>query len=105
MLAQSKLGIDADQVISTTITPPASLYPDAQALNTLARQVIARMRAIPGVRQVGVLNTSPIGSYAEIRLQSDNARPVDVSYQFVAGDVLQALGVSLQRGRMFDSTD
>jgi hypothetical protein len=92
-------------VISTTITPPASLYPDAQALNTLARQVIARMRAIPGVRRVGVLNTSPIGSYTTIRLHSDNPKPVTVSYQFVAGDVLQALGVALQRGRMFDSTD
>lgn len=105
VLAQARLGIDANHVISTTITPPASLYPDAQALNTLARQVIARMRAIPGVRQVGVLNTSPIGSYTPIRLRSDNPKPVAVSYQFVAGDVLQALGVALQRGRMFDSTD
>ena len=105
MLAQAKLGIDANHVISTTITPPASLYCDAQALNTLARQVIARMRAIPGVRRVGVLNTSPIGSYTTIRLHSDNPKPVTVSYQFVAGDVLQALGVALQRGRMFDSTD
>ncbi len=105
VLAQARLGIDADHVISTTITPPASLYPDAQALNTLARQVIARMRAIPGVRRVGVLNTSPIGSYTPIRLRSDNPRPVTVSYQFVAGDVLQALGVALQRGRIFDDTD
>ena len=105
MLAQAKLGIDANHVISTTITPPASLYRDAQALNTLAQQVIARMRAIPGVRRVGVLNTSPIGSYTTIRLHSDNPKPVTVSYQFVAGDVLQALGVALQRGRMFDSTD
>ncbi|MHB1896149.1 MAG: ABC transporter permease [Metallibacterium sp.] len=105
VLAQAKLGIDADHVISTTITPPASLYPDAQTLNTLARQVIARMRAIPGVRRVGVLNTSPIGSYTQIRLHSDNPKPVAVSYQFVAGDVLQALGVALQRGRVFDDTD
>ena len=105
VLAQARLGIDADHVISTTITPPASLYPDAQALNTLARQVIARMRAIPGVQQVGVLNTSPIGSFTEIRLRSDNPKPVEVGYQFVAGDVLQALGVALQRGRVFDDTD
>ena len=105
VLAQARLGIDADHVISTTITPPASLYPDAQALNTLAWQVIARMRAIPGVQQVGVLNTSPIGSFTEIRLRSDNPKPVEVGYQFVAGDVLQALGVALQRGRVFDDTD
>ncbi len=103
--AQAKLGIDADHVISTTITPPPSLYPEAQALNTLARQVIARMRAIPGVHQVGVLNTSPIGAYTSIRLRSDNPKPVEVGYQFVAGDVLQALGVALQRGRVFDDTD
>ena len=105
VLAQAKLGIDANHVIRTTITPPASLYPDAQTLNTLARQVIARIRAIPGVHHVGVLNTSPIGAYTSIRLHSDNPKPVRVSYQFVAGDALQALGVSLLRGRMFDSAD
>ena len=105
VLAQARLGIDADHVISTTITPPASLYPDAQALDALVRQVIARMRAIPGVRWVGMLNTSPIGSYTRIRLRSDSPNHIAVSYQFVAGDALQALGVALQRGRMFDSSD
>ncbi len=105
LLAQDKLGIDADHVISTAITPPPPLYPDEQALNTLARQVIARMRAIPGVRHAGMLNTSVIGSGVRMRLRSADATPMDVNDQFIQGDLLQALGVPLQRGRWFDRGD
>ncbi len=104
-LAHADLGIRVDHVISATITPPLSLYPDAQALNTLARQVIARIRAIPGVQQVGMLNISPVGAYTALRLQRDSPIVEYVNYQFVQGDPLRALGVPLLRGRLFDRTD
>ncbi|EQD57181.1 permease, partial [mine drainage metagenome] len=104
-LAHANLGIRADHVISTTITPPLSLYPNVQALNTLARQVIARMRAIPGARFVGALNVSPVGGYVPLRLQSSSPTAEHVNYQFLQGDLLRALGVPLLRGRLFDRTD
>jgi len=102
-LAHADLGIRVDHVISTTIAPPLSLYPNVQALNTLARQVIERMRAIPGARYVGALNVSPVGEYVPLRLQSGSPTAEYVNYQFLQGDPLRALGAPLLRGRWFDA--
>ncbi len=103
--ANGDLGIRVDHVISATIAPPLSLYPNAQTINTMTREVLAHMLAIPGVRFVGALNVSPVGGYMSLRLQSDAPAAEYINYQFLLGSPLRALGATLVQGRWFNAND
>ena len=104
-VAHGDFGIRVDHVISATIAPPLSLYPNAQTINTMTREVLAHMLAIPGVRFVGALNVSPVGGYMSLRLQSDAPAAEYINYQFLLGSPLRALGATLVQGRWFNAND
>lgn len=75
------------------------------------RQILERVRAIPGVQSAGLTGDLPLTSKGwneEVTLEGSNTQngsPSNVIYGVITPGYLEALGVPLLRGRFFDSGD
>ena len=100
------LGFDASDGITAELSLPAAKYTDARAAAFIT-QALPTLSTIPGVAAVGATNALPLASSAtgfiEIEGQTDiragaGYRVVDVGYFW-------AMGIALDRGRVFDASD
>ncbi|MGH9938614.1 MAG: ABC transporter permease, partial [Blastocatellia bacterium] len=76
-------------------------------VNEFYRQLAARLRALPGVKNVsqaqsqpldGAMNTTPITIAGH---EAPSNRPLQAHYNFVSSDFFQTLGLRITRGRNF----
>jgi predicted permease len=76
-------------------------------VNEFYRQLAARLRALPGVKNVsqaqsqpldGAMNTTPITIAGH---EAPGNRPLQANYNFVSADFFQTLGLRITRGRNF----
>ena len=91
---------------------PRSLYPEPEARAALARDLLERLRAIPGARSVAASARTPLGGNpwtGTFRPEGfDLASGVPVpgaEFNVVSPDFLRSLGIPLLRGRDFSSAD
>ena len=101
------LGVPPEQVLTMRVPLPAQRYPDARRRIAFFQELLARVRASPGVAAAG-LNSGlhPLGNMrasAEVRGEPPNNEPVQV-HQIDAG-YTNALGIRLAAGRMLTDTD
>jgi putative ABC transport system permease protein len=104
-------GFTPTGVVTATIFPPPSRYPNAQAVVTLADRVLERVRAMPGVEAAGITSNialsgfeSPSPVSAAGRSAADEAVVVP-SVVAVTPGYFEAMGTPLVRGRYFDESD
>lgn len=81
----------------------------AEAVRTRAfyRQVLARVRALPGVERASAASLVPFGEFQEgrsIRLKPDD-EPVAADFNVVGAGYFSTLGMQVLRGREFDAGD
>ncbi len=105
-------GFVAAQVLTGRVSPLASRYPDDPALRSYVARALARVRALPGVESAGVSSFLPFSwdsSSSVIIPEGYAARPgesiVSPNQLFVSPGYLEALKVSLKRGRFFTDSD
>jgi hypothetical protein len=95
-------GFRPEHVISVRIALPAAAYKTARQTTGFFDRLLARLSALPGVRQTGALSDLPMNSTLNVVIsiegRSGETEKVDVIRCF--GNALDALGVSLKRGRM-----
>ena len=91
---------------------PRSLYPDAEGRAAVARDLLERLRAIPGVRSVSASARTPLGGIPWTGTFHpegiDLAPGVPVpggEFNVVSPDYLGSLGIPLVRGRDFSFAD
>jgi predicted permease len=79
---------------------------DADVARYLER-LIERVRRVPGVESVGMVNRLPMGGQMQagaIELEGRDRR-VDADWRSVSADYFRALGVPVVAGRVFDESD
>ncbi|MHB1944727.1 MAG: ABC transporter permease [Metallibacterium sp.] len=105
IINRAPLGFSYDHVLTATIHPPRSQYPDTSALEALGQRALDRLRAQPGIMAAGIMNGSPLASAVTLKFQRGTAPPFAAQYQFVTPDAFKTLQIPLLAGRGFDASD
>jgi len=117
-------GFETSGVLTMQINLPPEKYVDLaldRRLSPLAyersvgffREVIGRVRSVPGVRAAGAINGLPLlgevwGKYIvfyDRPLPADMKGLSPIQYRVVAGDYFRALGIRIRSGRAFTDRD
>jgi putative ABC transport system permease protein len=100
-------GYEPYGVLTARIDPSRENYKEDAPLNAFYKQLLERVQSIPGVTDVGIINTlNASTNYAVVEHPSV---PVDrqesVQMNQVSSDYFRAMGIPLRRGRVFDDRD
>jgi predicted permease len=106
------VGFERERVVTATIFPPPSRYPDPAAVVALSNRVLDAARSIPGVASAGLTsNIALTGGMSPATVsragESANASsaPVLPSVVSVSPGYFAAMGTRLVRGRDFNEMD
>jgi predicted permease len=112
-LSRVDTGFDASaRALTFRVAWPAGRYPGSLEVNAFSRDLETRLRGLPGVTSVGVINQVPFddspnyaGKYFmnEAAVRTGVARAADM--RVVGPDTLRSLGVTLLEGRWFTDHD
>jgi putative ABC transport system permease protein len=110
-LLNERPGFVTDHVLTMRVPLAGAAYQESTAQQRFFETLMARIRALPGVRQVGAITNLPLngGSTLSYRVEGQpeprpSARP-EVVPRGVAGDYFAALRIPLVEGRVFDARD
>ena len=105
-------GFRADNVLTGTISMPASRYRDDAALRATSNRILERLRALPGVESAGMTTTLPFsGSYSDSVILAEGYQMQPGESLISPGQVVasegyfQAIGAKLVAGRFFTAED
>ena len=105
-------GFDPAGVVTATIFPPPSRYPDQRAVAGLSNQLLESIRAMPGVQAAGITSnvalsggTSPSTVAPDTSAANANQPPVLPSVVTVSPGYFEAMKTGLVRGRYFVDAD
>ena len=110
-LRSVNMGFDADGVVAArlTLTEPAANGPAATAVFD---ELLARLRATPGVESAGMISTRPLNAPGTATLVSDPGRPRDTALNEVVADIryanatlFETLQIPVLAGATFDTGD
>ena len=110
-LSRVNPGVQPDRLLTAVITLSNTAYPKPENIALFQEQLLTRIRALPGVRNASTVFPLPLsGSNVTTSFDlQEHPKPEgqrDASPIRVAGsDYFQTMGVSLVRGRLFDSSD
>ena len=110
-LQQIDLGFAPDRVLTARLSLPAAAYGEPEQVNGFYRQLLDRVRALPGVERAGLIRSLPlsdeIGDWGldveGFEETPDNRAKGD--WQIVSDGAIEALGERLVRGRTFTAAD
>jgi putative ABC transport system permease protein len=104
-------GFVSQQVLTARLTPSGTNYANDADYAKFYKQVIEKVSAVPGVQDVGLINTLPLykGPTAGFRVEG---RPVttpdkwpSVNYRVVSPNYFRAMGIPVLEGRAYDDRD
>jgi predicted permease len=104
---ETELGFSQEDRLLVPVSPGDNGYDESRG-RRIVEEVLARARAIPGVRAATAVRDVPLGpssSSFEVRAegQGPNADARRVAYNVVAPNYFEAMGIPIVRGRTFDS--
>ena len=106
-----ELGFRPQSLLTFRLTPSGERFRTDAQYSAFFRDVAERVRNIPGVEAVGVINTLPLakGPTTGFRVEGQpETRPdqwPSVNYRSVSPEYFRAVGVSVMRGRVPDERD
>ncbi|HYN85401.1 MAG TPA: ABC transporter permease [Pyrinomonadaceae bacterium] len=106
-----ELGFRPQSVLTFRLTPSGENFREDRQYTAFYEQVAERVRALPGVESVGLINTLPLvkGPTAGFRVEGRPPLTRDkwamVNFRSVSPDYFQAAGVPVVKGRAFDARD
>ncbi|HVF44976.1 MAG TPA: ABC transporter permease [Pyrinomonadaceae bacterium] len=111
-LQQVSPGFEPRGVLAMQLALPQSKYADAAARAAFNRQLLERLRGIPGVKTAGTTTSLPMsgsnqsGSFdIDGRPQVPGQDPPHGSRWLASEDYFQTMGIRLVRGRYFEARD
>jgi predicted permease len=111
-LSEIRPGFDPAQVLTFHVGLPGSKYQEPAAIDRFSSEVMARLRALPGIASVGIVDRLPIvDSEPMVRLTVEGQAPAPletrplVARSAIAGDYLMTLRIPIRRGRAFSETE
>ncbi|MGA8922690.1 MAG: FtsX-like permease family protein, partial [Candidatus Dormiibacterota bacterium] len=107
----SDLGFDPQHVLNLTLDPHEIGYNQAQGRD-FDRQILARLRAIPGVQSASLAQTVPLGEFEfgdSIEVDgyqtSEGQSKPEAGYNFVSSGYFETMGLHILRGRGITDAD
>ena len=111
-LQQVNPGFEPRGVLAMQLSLPPNKYPDRAARATFLRQMLERVRAIPGVNSAGTTTTLPMSgqdSSGSFRIEGQQAAPgvnnPHGSRWLASEDYFQTMRIPLVKGRYFEARD
>jgi putative ABC transport system permease protein len=110
-LGHVRLGFDPDRVLTLRLSLPPASYPNDAQVEGFYRDLVARVRQVPGVAKAGVVRSLPlattIGDWGldvegYVETPGNNAKG---DWQVVSDGAFEALGERLIAGRFFTAAD
>jgi putative ABC transport system permease protein len=105
-------GFNPERVLTFQLSLPALKYPDQDHIAPLLRDVLGRLRSVPGVQSAGIGETVPMGGQGEstvIRftehLPANQKETPFANYTIISPGYLASVGTPLLRGRDFTDAD
>jgi putative ABC transport system permease protein len=104
-------GYDTTDIFTFQIAPEGKHLPDGPAYARFSLQFMDRLRALPGVERVGLVENIPLNEgTAGGRFRTEGMTGhADVGPRlqvtFAAGDYFRTMGISVLAGRVFDTDD
>lgn len=105
-------GFHPDRVLTFGVSAPPSKYADRHSLRTLTSDILAHMRAIPGVSSAAVVAGLPLGGFTMRTsvhvVGTPQERPAERKRTFitiVSPDYFKTMGIPLIAGRDFSEHD
>ena len=106
-------GFDYEDVLTMTLFLPDARYPEERKRANFYRQVLERVRRLPGVESAGGVSQLPLGGSEEIDGLEIEGRPraetaaavMTAAFRVVSPDYFKTLRIPLLRGRYFTEQD
>jgi putative ABC transport system permease protein len=105
-------GFRAEHVLTGRVALLPAAYPDAAALRSYTSRALERIRALPGIEAVGATSFLPFSwdssssvIIPEGHVMAPGESVVSPSRLYVTPGYLEALRISLKRGRLFTESD
>jgi putative ABC transport system permease protein len=110
-LGRIDLGFEPDRVLTMRLSVPSARYDTPERVVGFYRDLLARVRALPGVEAAGVVRVLPlattIGDYG-LDVEGYQETPgagAKGDWQIVSDGAFEAMGTRLVRGRWFNAAD
>ena len=111
-LLRTDAGFNASGVLALDVPLSRTKYTTPEQRSTAFEQVIGRMKTLPGVRDVSVVNNVPLTDLdVELSFQVEGRAPykpgeeATADYTVIGNDYFRAMNVALRRGRVFADSD
>jgi putative ABC transport system permease protein len=104
-------GFDSTNVLTMRLTTPSAFYPDEAAVTRFYADLLERVRALPGVRNAGLVRVLPIDQEIGdscVRVEGYTPPPGECApadWQAASDGYFEALAIPLVEGRYIESTD
>jgi putative ABC transport system permease protein len=108
-------GFRTENILTMQIALPEARYPDDQSEQAISffRQLIERVKGLPGVHSAGVTTALPLagGGWGKLITREDRAAPATMEeipvtqYRQVSADYFDTLGIPLAGGRYLSERD
>jgi predicted permease len=112
-LTGAELGFKPRDVLTFRVALPPTTYAQPAALARFGQQLVDRLGEIPSIESAGAATAVPLAAgvgsgtafeFADRPVEAGRLPPI-IWYQTVTPGFFQTIGVSLQRGRDFNSTE
>lgn len=110
-LGRIDLGFEPDRMLTMRLSIPAAKYDSPEKVVDFYRNLMTRVRAVPGVQEAGAVRVLPLAtSIGDFGLdvegyQEGPGRNAKGDWQIVTDGAFEAMGARLLRGRWFDAGD
>jgi putative ABC transport system permease protein len=104
-------GFTPEQVLTARLTPAGEQFSTGTALINYFDKVTERIATLPGVREVGVINTLPLQKGPTLRFRVEGRPPLTVdkwppaNYRVVSPNYFHLMNIPVLQGRTFTRSD
>jgi predicted permease len=103
-------GFNPTNVVTATIFPPPSRYPDARAFANLFDRVLERLRTTPGIQAAGITSNIALSGFeSPSTVSRERSAPADAtvvpSVVAITPGYFETMSTPLMRGRFFAASD
>lgn len=109
-MQRTKLGFNTENVMTMRIATTGNQYTESFRAAAFFQQLVDRLKSIPGTEAVGVTNMLPLSGDFDnsFKIEGGPRPPGEVrqaEYRAINSDYFRAMGIPLQKGRVFTERD